>query len=177
MKHLIALSTLFFGFISVSFSQYSNQDEKALYGIVQTMQQGWNAKSGKQFASNFASPHDYIVWNGMYFNSQTTDNNAEAHQALFDSFYKNTDVRLKIDKIRPIREDLVTVHLFGATYERGTPVPENPKVIITLLIEKQKEGWKIISFHNSDIEISFEGDATSSSSVPLQEMFKSWYKS
>jgi len=176
MKHLFALSTLFFGFISVSFSQYNNQDEKALYNIVQTMEQGWNEKNGKLFASPFAPDHDYVVVSGIYFPNNTVENNAMSHQRIFDTFYKNRDVELKLDKIRFVRDDLALVHMLGAQYDHNTPLPKDPKVLVTMLIEKQKEGWKIISFHNSPIEVSFE-EGAKDSPVPPQVMFQSWYKS
>lgn len=38
-------------------------DEAAIKQIVQTMQDGWNKKDGKMFASHFAEEHDYVnVW-------------------------------------------------------------------------------------------------------------------
>lgn len=175
MKKLFTLSVLFIGFITAATGQISMKDQEAIRNAVRTMQDGWNARSGQMFSTSFAPTHDYIVWNGLYFNDQSRENNARAHQGIFDSVYKTTDVKLTVDDMRQIREDLVLVHVLGATYEHNTPVPDNPKVIISMLMEKQNSEWKIISFHNSDIEISFEPGVPNGSPVPPQAMFKSWY--
>lgn len=175
MKKLLSLSLLFIGCITASFAQISMKDQEAIKGVVRTMQDGWNAKSGQTFSSPFAPTHDYIVWNGLYFNDQSRENNARAHQGIFDSVYKTTDVKLIVDDMRQIREDLVLVHTLGATYEHNTTVPVNPKVIITMLMEKQSNEWKIISFHNSDIEFTFEPGEANGSPIPPQAMYKSWY--
>ena len=175
MKKLFMLSAFFTSIISTSFAQLSSRDEAAIHNIVRTMEQGWNAKSGKTFATHFAPTHDYIIWNGVFLNDLTREGNAMSHQGIFDSFYKTTDIRVVVSKIRPIREDLALVQALGATYEHNTPVPENPKVIITMLMEKKNNEWSIISFHNSDIEISFDPDVPNGSPVPPQVMYQNWY--
>lgn len=175
MKKLFILSVFLIGMISTTCAQLNPRDEAAIHSIVRTMEEGWNAKSGKIFATHFAPTHDYIIWNGIFLNELTREGNAMSHQGIFDSFYKTTDLRVVVSKIRPIREDLVHVQVLGATYEHNTPIPENPKVIITMLMEKKNNEWSIISFHNSDIEISFEPGAPDGSHVPPQVMYKGWY--
>lgn len=175
MKKLCMLSILLTGIIVTSFAQINPRDEAAIHSIVRTMEQGWNAKSGKIFSTHFAPTHDYIIWNGVFLNELTREGNAMSHQGIFDSFYKTTDLRVVVNKIRPIREDLALVQVLGATHEHNTPVPENPKVIITMLMEKKNNEWSIISFHNSDIEISFDPAEPNGSQVPPQDMYKHWY--
>jgi hypothetical protein len=45
-----------------------------------------------------------------------------------------------------------------------------------MLLEKKNNTWQIISFHNSDIELSFEPGAPVVGPPP-QAMYKSWYAS
>lgn len=175
MKKVCMLSVLFIAIIATASAQINPRDEAVIHGIVRTMEEGWNAKSGKTFATHFAPTHDYIVWNGVFLKDLTREGNAMSHQGIFDSFYKTTDVRLIVSKMSPIREDLVLVHALGATYEHNTPIPENPKVIITMLMEKKNNEWSIISFHNSDIEISFDPGVPNGSPVPPQVMYQNWY--
>ena len=175
MKSLFTLPIIFFAVTTLTHAQLNDNDRTALRTMVQTLEDGWFAKSGKKFASQFAPVHDYIVWNGMYMSNITPEENAIAHQGIFDTFYKYTDLKLRVDKMKSLRPDLALIHVLGATYERGTAAPENPKVIITMLVEKQNDTWKIISFHNCDIEISFDPDAQTTSPVPPRAMFGSWY--
>ncbi len=175
MKSLFCLPIILFAMITLTHAQVSDKDRTAVNKMVQTMEDGWLAKSGKTFASQFAPTHDYIVWNGVYMSNITPEQNATSHQWVFDEFHKTTNLELRVDKIKSLRPDLALVHVLGATYEKGTEPPMDPSVIITLLIEKQNEVWKIISFHNCDIEISFDANAQNNGPVPPRAMFGSWY--
>lgn len=176
MKHVIAILTTTLTLCTTAFANGNPKDEQALHAIVQTMEDGWNARSGQQFASVFAEGHDYIVWTGMYMPGTSVETNARAHQGIFDYQYKTTDMELKVDKIRFVRDDLALLHVLGAGYDQGTVVPEHPAVLITILAEKQGGTWKIISFHNCDIELSFVPGEEKRSPVPLSVMYQSWYQ-
>ena len=174
MKHIVSLSLLAVGFTSLANAQTS-VDDKAITSSVMKLEEGWNARNGEVFAQSFAPEHDYIVWTGIYFPGMTPEKNAMAHQGIFNTIYQNTDLKMVVDKIRYIREDLALVHVLGASYDHGTAVPENPEIIISMLLEKQNGAWKIISFHNCDIEVSFEPGAQTGSPVPLNVMYGNWY--
>ncbi len=175
MKSIFTLPIIFFAMTTLTHAQLNDKDKTALRTMVQTLEDGWFAKNGKTFASQFAPTHDYIVWNGLYMSNITPEQNAMAHQGIFDTQYKYTDLKLRVDKMKSIRPDLALVHVLGATYERGKAVPSDPRVIITLVVEKQNDVWKIISFHNCDIEISFDPEAQGNGPVPPRAMFGSWY--
>jgi uncharacterized protein (TIGR02246 family) len=162
---LAALSTSF------AFSQTDAKDEQAVRAIVSTLETGWNNKSGETFSSVFADVHDYIVVNGFYFSNFTKKANAAAHQNLFDGIYKNRDIRLKIDKVNFLRSDLAMITALGAGYEAGQPVPDEPGAIMTILAEKKNGEWKIISFHNHDMN-----NANDQSPIPRNVMYATWYK-
>jgi uncharacterized protein (TIGR02246 family) len=151
-------------------------DDQQLRKMIMTMQEGWNAKSGQTFASVFDTVHDYIVVNGIYLSGISPEANAGAHQQIFNTIYKTTDLSLKVDKIRFVRPDLALIHVLGATYEQEKPVPAHPTSIITLLAEKKSDSWKVISFHNCDIDVSNEPNAPNKSPIPFQVMYASWYK-
>jgi uncharacterized protein (TIGR02246 family) len=161
--------------ISVT-AQDRKQDDKAIRDIVAHMENGWNASNGKVFSTGFAPRHDYVVWSGIYLPNLTQDSNAMAHQQLFNNVYPHTDVELKVDKIRYLRDDIATAIILGATYDEGTPVPPQPKVIITLVLEKTNAEWQIVSFHNCDIEI-LEPGAPPAGGPPPHIMFASWNRS
>lgn len=176
MKHFIAILTVTTSLSAFVYAEGNPKDEQALRSIVQTLEDGWNKKSGEQFASVFAESHDYIVWTGMYIPGNSVARNASAHAGIFNSIYKTTNLELHVDKIRFIRDDLALLHVLGAAYAQDTPVPEHPEVIITILAEKTSGVWKIISFHNCDIELSFVPGEENRSPVPMSVMFKSWYE-
>ena len=176
MKSLINLSILMLTMSTTMQAQISAKDEAAVKSILTTLQDGWNNKSGELFASVFADVHDYVVINGMYFPSFERENNANVHQGIFNSIYKNVDVQIKLDKIKPLSKDLLLVHAFGGKFEHGKPTPENPDAIISMIVERQGDDWKIISFHNTDIEISFDPADQNPNSLSASAMYLSWYE-
>ena len=101
-------------------AQTENTDDQAVRGIIQTLEKGWNTKSGETFASVFAEKHDYIVVNGLYFANFNPKANAFAHQGLFNGVYKSSEIRLKVDKVNFVRPDLAMIHVLGANWEKGT---------------------------------------------------------
>lgn len=167
---LIAATTLT---TMLAYSQTENKEEQAVRSIVSTLETGWNNKSGETFASVFADVHDYIVVNGMYFSDFTRQGNAFAHQGLFNGIYKNHEIKLKIDKLNFIRKDLVMINALGGGTEKGQPMPENPNIIMTILAEKKNDTWKIISFHNHNLETFSENVKLP---MPANVMYASWYK-
>lgn len=158
---------------TLAFSQTENKDEQAIRSIASTLETGWNNKNGESFSAPFAEIHDYIVVNGIYFPKMTKKANAAAHQGLFDGVYKTRNVRLKVDKVEFIRPDLAMMYVLGVGYEKGTEVPKDPGVIMSILVEKQTGVWKIISFHNHEIDAN---QLQKGSPVPLTVMYASWYK-
>jgi len=157
-------------------AQTGNADEQAIQKIVTTMETAWAQKNGELFSSVFAETHDYIVWNGYYFPNMTRQGNAGAHQNLFNGVYKTYDVKFKIDKIKFIRHDLALTHVYGGGFEKGKTPPENPGVFMTMLLEKKDGTWKIISFHNMDLEAFEKKEIADHSPMPLNVMYAGWYK-
>ena len=177
MKKTIILSIITAFIMNVSIAQQNKTaDEQSIRSIVTSMQTGWNSKDGKKFASGFAKVHDYIVINGMYFSAISPEATAAAHQGIFNTIYKTTDLQLKIDKISFVNPDLALVYVLGATYQQGTAIPENPGAIICMLMEKKNNEWKIISFHNCPIQVSFAAGDEAQTPVPPKQMYASWYK-
>jgi uncharacterized protein (TIGR02246 family) len=157
-------------------AQTQQADEQAIHKLVNTMETGWVQKNGEIFSSVFADVHDYIVWNGYYFPNMTKQGNAAAHQGLFNGVYRTYDVKFKIDKIRFIRPDLALAHVYGGGFEKGKSSPENPNVLMTMLMEKQNGTWKVISFHNLDLEAFENKELADRSPMPLNVMYAGWYK-
>lgn len=169
MKQMILAGML--AVSATAFAQTENKDEQAIRSITSTMVTGWNTKNGQVFSSVFAEKHDYIVVNGLYFPNWTTQANAAAHQGLFDGIYKNEELKMKVDKIQFLRPDLAQVTAFALLYTRNTPIPEDLSAIMTILVEKKNNEWKIISFHNHGLDSSVKHGP-----MPMKVMYASWYQ-
>ncbi len=86
------------------------------------------------------------------------------------------DIRLKVDKIKFIRPDIALMHVIGVMYGKGTEVPKDPGVLMSLLLEEKEGKWQIISFHNLDLETFQNKEIENGSPIPLNVMYASWYK-
>ena len=171
MKKTINLLTMALS-MTAAVAQNNATDETTIRSLAATMEKGWNTKSGETFASVFADQHDYIVVSGFYLPDITRQQNAFAHQGLFNGIYKTNKLTLKIDKIHFLRPDLAQMTVLGATYE-GDNLPADPTAIMTILVEKKENDWKIISFHNHSLAESF---AAKNPPLPYKVMYASWYK-
>lgn len=174
MKTFFSLLTLLC--LQLSLFSQSTEDEKAIHQLVQTMTEGWTNGDGEQFASVFADQHDFIVWTGYYLRNIGPNENAAAHQEIFDTFYKDTRLYYVVDKIRFIREDIALIHVFGAVSPKSESRPKDPRVLWTGTMEKADGRWKILSFHNLDLEVYQDDGIKAGAPMSPEIMYASWYE-
>ena len=173
MRNLIIL--LLTLFIATTVFGQSKDDEKAIDNIVQEMAEGWSNADGAIFAKHFAEEHDYFVWNGLYHKNMSKEQNAYGHQSLFDKEYKNTTHYAVLDKVRFITENVAVALVTAAVVSKGESMPEHPQVLWSGTLLKENGIWKIVSFHNADIEILDNAVSRANSPIPIESMYKKWY--
>ena len=173
MKRVFLTATLIITSAYLLQAQDKKTEEQAINNVLQTLSTGWNEKSGEKFASAFAEVHDYIVVHGTYLKEFRREQNAKVHQQLFDGIYKNSRIELKTDKISWYKDNLVQLTAIAGNYPAGQPRPKEPTAIMTIMLEKKSNGWKIISFHNHGLDMEAIKRA---SPMPLEVMYASWYK-
>ena len=122
-------------------------DEAAIRESVKQMETGWNTKSGALFAKPFAEDADYVVINGMYIKGRATIESA--HQRIFDTIYKDTNLTLAVKQIRFLRPDVAVVHVTG--HREGPAKEPAQEAMLTLMMTKEKQGWVIAAFQNTAI--------------------------
>ncbi len=173
MKRILFLLTVVL--MSTITNAQKASEEQELKNLVGTLQQGWNSASGETVASAFAEPHDFIVWNGYYFKNNTLKNNAETHQWIFNTMYKDTQLFYVIDKIKFLKDDIALLHVLGAVVKKDDARPKDPEVLLTIIAEKMDDRWKIVSFHNLDLEVFQNESMLKNAPVPPSKMYASWY--
>lgn len=175
MKSLIISLSLFF--CTFSLVAQNAQDEQAIRDLVSGMAEAWTDGNGEEWAKYFADEHDLVVWNGIYFKKTNPALNARSHQQLFENQYKDTKHYSVVDKISFIREDVALIHVLAAIVQKGAERPADPQVLWTGLLTKDSGDWKIVSFHNLDLEVLENEQMKKASPIPPQAMFSSWYES
>ena len=148
MRTLITMFLLLFASVHSPLAQSNREaDEAVIRESVKQMESGWNTKSGALFAKPFAEDADYVVINGNHIKGRQVIETQ--HQRIFDTIYKDTTLTLNVKHIRFIRPDVAVVHV-GA--HRDGPTKElNQGAIITMVMSKEKEGWRITAFQNTAV--------------------------
>lgn len=149
MKTLVTLMLIVLAFsTSTAHAQGSREaDEAAMRANVSQMETGWNTKSGALFAKPFAEDADYVVINGMYIKGRSAIKTG--HQQIFDTIYKDTQLKLNVTQIRFLRPDVAVVHVTGQRVGPSKELTQDARV--TLVMTKEKQGWTIAAFQNTGI--------------------------
>lgn len=147
-RYAIAAVIALLAVISPVFAQNDRAaDEAAIRENVSQLVSGWNTKSGALFATPFAEDADYVIINGSYIKGR--DVIAKSHQGIFDSIFKDTTLTLNVKQIRFVRPEVAVVHVSG---HRDGPTKELVQdAMITLVMTKEKQGWKIAAFQNTAV--------------------------
>lgn len=145
----IALTTLF---SANSFAQNKTNkadDEKAIRQVVENLYKTWKEGNAAKWADHFTDDVDYTVWNGIQFTGREA--NIKSHQELFDTFYKGTEVRFEIRKIRFLTDEIAMSQLHGRVYKNEKPLEDAPPVLPLMILKKENGKWRIAVFQNTPI--------------------------
>ncbi|HEU4596579.1 MAG TPA: SgcJ/EcaC family oxidoreductase [Pyrinomonadaceae bacterium] len=127
-----------------------SDDDAAIRENVRQLEAGWNSKSGALFAKPFAEDADYVVINGLHIRGREAI--GAGHQQIFDSFMKETTLALTVKQTRYIRPDVAVVHV-GAHLKapKAAEGAREADAAITLVMSKEKSGWQIVAFQNTQV--------------------------
>ena len=149
MKTLVFMMLVMLGFSMQPVQSHDSRaaDEAAMRESVKQLETGWNTKSGALFAKSFAEDADYVIINGMYIKGRATIESA--HQRIFDTVFKDTNITLTVKQIRFLRSDVAVIHVTG---HRDGPTKElTQDAMLTLVMTKEQHGWTIAAFQNTAV--------------------------
>lgn len=144
-----AMLICLFGAYDASAQKAEAEDEAAIKQISQVMQDGWNKKDGKMFASPFAEKHDYVNINGLYLPNITREGNGRAHQGLFDGPYKEMDLQLTVAKVKFLSPDIAVMHIKGHSHPKGKVDEKRQEIVITGVLQRTAGKWEVVAFQNT----------------------------
>jgi uncharacterized protein (TIGR02246 family) len=77
--------------------------------VVNELEKAWNASDGVAFARPFAEDADFVNIRGEHH--RTREAIAKGHQAIFDSVYKGSVVRLQVVGVRTLAPTVLLGHV------------------------------------------------------------------
>jgi len=128
----------------------NSKDSVQIAQLVKTMEEGWAKKDGALFAKPFAENADYVVVNGTHLKGRMAID--KGHQAIFDSFYKDTYIKITTQSIRYLRPDIALVHIAGNLSGTSNGEKLDRNSMITIIAEKGAHGWQIAAFQNTNVQ-------------------------
>jgi uncharacterized protein (TIGR02246 family) len=148
-KYLLVIAGLFLftTFADAQADVNNAADEAAIRANVGQLSNGWNAKNGEQFAKPFAEDADYVIINGMQIKTRSVI--AKSHQDIFETIYKNSDIKLAVDSIRFLKPDVAVVHVSGVLNVNQGDSKWTNRAKITMVMTKNKDKWEIAAFQNT----------------------------
>jgi uncharacterized protein (TIGR02246 family) len=118
-------------------------------GLLTRLSAAWACGDGKAYGDLFCENAQYVEAPGRRVHGRAAI--AQSHQKIFDSVLKNTRVASATPPvIRQIAPDVILVEQSGSVIFAGedeTKVP--PNGLITLVIKRYDDGWRIVSFQNT----------------------------
>jgi uncharacterized protein (TIGR02246 family) len=126
-----------------------SRDEAAVRQIVKRVEDGWNAKSGRDFAAPFASDADYVVVNGMHIKGREAIE--QGHAQIFSTVYKDSRNAATIKSVRFLRPDVAVAHVEWNLVYRHEGKESKMTAMNTMFLTKEKGLWTIAAFHNTPV--------------------------
>ncbi|HJU35040.1 MAG TPA: SgcJ/EcaC family oxidoreductase [Nitrososphaera sp.] len=123
-------------------------DESAIRSLYQQLMDGWNAASGRAFASPFEEDADLVGFDGTSIKGRHEI--ALFHQCLFDMFLKGSRLVGKVRSVRFATPDVAVMHTVGGTVMAGqTDLDPERNSIQTLVAVKRNGKWSLAAFQNT----------------------------
>ena len=122
------------------------QDEATIRQYVKDLEAAWNDGDGQAWGRPFAEDAHYrVVWGFAVPGRKAI---AESHDDIFENRYKGSVLEMQVETIRFIRPDVAYVETVN--YLHNTEFPFE-KTIISMVVVKGNDTWKIVTLNNSGI--------------------------
>lgn len=127
----------------------STNDETAIRGLVQQLQDAWNASDGTAYAAPFANDADYVVVNGNFIHGR--DAIDAGHARIFSTIYRDSHIELTVEQLRPLRDDIALVNVRGHLVVRDETGTEESGARLGMVAAKNDDKWEFVAFQNTAI--------------------------
>jgi uncharacterized protein (TIGR02246 family) len=123
--------------------------EDAVRDVMVRLREAWERGDGDAYASLFSEDAQYVTAPGERLHGRKSI--SESHQKIFDYFFKDTklgrDYPISLRRITP---DVILVEASGSVLFPGeTEQKISPNGLMTLVVARQDDGWRIVSFQNT----------------------------
>ena len=154
IRTFLALA-VFLGAIAIPCSpqtaKSSGEDEAPIRAVLARLEQAFEERDAKLYASNFAEDAD---WENAFGGREKSRANIEKRLAGVYQMFQRANQTIKEIRIRFITPDVaeadVDREIVGQTSESGKPLPPR-KVRTTQVLKKENGKWRVVVFRVADL--------------------------
>jgi uncharacterized protein (TIGR02246 family) len=122
-------------------------DSQVVADVVTELEKAWNAADGVAFARPFAEDADFVNIRGEHH--RTREAIAQGHQAIFNTVYKGSVVRLQLDGLRALAPGILLAHVKSTLKAPMGPLAGEHRALFSLVLVRDQDRWRIAAFHNT----------------------------
>jgi uncharacterized protein (TIGR02246 family) len=116
-----------------------------------TVEQAWNDADGTAFAAPFADDASFVDIRGEVHDGGRAELGA-GHQAIFDSIYKGSVVRIELDGARAVGDDVILARSRSTLDVPAGPLAGVINAVNSIVLVRGDDGeWRAKSFHNTRV--------------------------
>jgi uncharacterized protein (TIGR02246 family) len=121
--------------------------DQIVANVVNELERAWNAADGVAFARPFAEDADFVNIRGEHH--RTREAIAKGHQAIFNSVYKGSVVRMQVAAVRTLAPTVLLAHVKSTLKVPVGPLAGEQAALFSLVLVRDQDNWPIAAFHNT----------------------------
>ena len=122
-------------------------EDQIVADVANELEKAWNAGDGVAFARPFAEDADFVNIRGEHH--RTREAIAKGHQAIFDSVYKGSVVRLQVVGVRTLAPTVLLGHVKSNLKAPTGPLAGEHGALFSFVLVRHQDTWRIAAFHNT----------------------------
>ena len=127
--------------------------DHAIAELIEKHERAWNAHDPDQLIALFDEPMDFVNVIGMHHRSRTSLRAEYVH--IHATFAKNSVIRMRPNDARLLSPDVAVAHahweMTGVEKLPGWNVPDVRLGVMTYVLVRRNNGWKISAAQNTDV--------------------------
>ena len=114
------------------------------------LEKAWNDADGAAFAAPFTDDASFVDIRGVIHDGGPAALSA-GHQAIFDSIYKGSVVRIELDGARAVGDDVILARSTSRLDVPAGPLAGVINAVNSIVLVRTDDEWRAASFHNTRV--------------------------
>lgn len=127
--------------------------DQGIVELIANHERAWNVHDPEMLISLFEEPMDFVNVLGMHHRSAASLR--QEYQYIHGTFMKNSTIRMRPNDARLLTPEIAIAHahweMVGVEGVPGWKVPDVRRGVMTYVLVRRGDKWKITAAHNTDV--------------------------